>query len=533
MHLVNGQVGSARQRIVAPLTLALFMAAVSIAAEPASTPPPASAGAPGYRIIGAGITGASQLQPNVGTESKLEFTSSDARLVQAFDWAKRQARVYAHDDDPVGPWYEGGEPGRESFCMRDISHQVMGGHALGLARHTRNMLHRFAENMSESRDWCSYWGMTRMNKPRRVDYKNDAEFWYCLPANFDVLAACYRMYLWTGDSAYLDDPIFQNFYDHTVTDYVQRWALDLDHVMTRPRLLNVRGLFDANDKFQPNRGIPGYDEQTKGYVLGADVLATQYAAYSAYAYFQEFQGHEDQARVFAQRAADVRKLVNTTWWNETDQCFYARVNEQHQLEGRGGGVLLLHGVVDDGPKLKVALAGSGAGGNSRSSAEILYRYGQSDEAYARMLDVAFGPTSRREYPETSYTWVGALVNGTMGINVEAPAPLDAWIKGYWVEKIVRTLPGLGSKIAWAELDHLPIRANEVAVRHEGVTKTVMTNLAGPAFIWQACFAGNFEHLLVNGRAMKATQEPGPLGTVISSVRVTLGAGGAVTVEVAK
>ncbi len=45
-----------------------------------------------------------------------------------------------------------------------------------------------------------------MNRPASADYKSDAEFWYNLPANFDVLDACYRMYLWTGNKAYIEDP---------------------------------------------------------------------------------------------------------------------------------------------------------------------------------------------------------------------------------------------------------------------------------------------------------------------------------------
>jgi hypothetical protein len=504
----------------------LILSSVAIAAAAQAQAPVQNSG-PGYRIIGAGITGASQLQPDAGKGSTLSLESSDPQLVKAFDWAKRQARAYARDDDPVGPWYEGGEPGRESFCMRDISHQVMGGHALGLARHNENMLHRFAENISESRDWCSYWGMTRMNQARSVDYRNDARFWYCLPANFDVLSACYRMYLWSGDPAYVNDPVFLNFYDRTVVDYIQRWALGPDQIMKRPRLLNVRGILDPDDKFQRNRGIPGYDEQTRGYVLSADVLATQYAAYVAYAYFQEMRDKAEVAETYLKKAAEIRKLVNTTWWNDKDQSFYARVNQDHRMEGRGGAVLLYHGVVDDVAKVAAALKDPGRG---RSSAEILYKYGEPDQAYDRMMDTAFGSGSRREYPETSFSWVSALVNGTMGINLEAPAPMDAWVQGYWVDKVVRTLPGLGAKIQWAELRNLPVRANQIAVRHEGVHKTVMINQHGPAFIWQATFPGNYATLLVNGQPMKALAEKNALGQPVSSVRVTLGAGGAVTVE---
>ena len=56
--------------------------------------------------------------------SSLQFELSDPKLVQAFQWAKSQALVYAHDhSDPVGPWYEAALPGRDSFCMPDVSHQ--------------------------------------------------------------------------------------------------------------------------------------------------------------------------------------------------------------------------------------------------------------------------------------------------------------------------------------------------------------------------------------------------------------------------
>jgi hypothetical protein len=144
-------------RIITICIPAVVLAAASHAQSPAGNSDP------GYRIIGAGITGASQLQPDAGKSSKLELDSPDVELLKAFDRAKRQATAYARGaGDPVGPWYEGAEPGRESFCMRDISPQAMGGHVLGLDRHNVNMVRHFA----------------------------------------------------------IDDPVFLNFYDRTVADYV-------------------------------------------------------------------------------------------------------------------------------------------------------------------------------------------------------------------------------------------------------------------------------------------------------------------------
>jgi hypothetical protein len=140
--------------------------------------------------------------------SSLEPRSSDTRLVQSFNWARQQAMVYVHDGDPVGPWYEAALPGRRAFCMRDVSHQAAGSQALGLSKYTHNMLRRFAENISASKDWCSYWEINYLNHPAPIDFKSDKEFWYNLPANFDVLDACYRMYLWTGDRTYTKTPCF-------------------------------------------------------------------------------------------------------------------------------------------------------------------------------------------------------------------------------------------------------------------------------------------------------------------------------------
>ncbi len=160
---------------------------------------------------------------NAGEVGKIAFRSSDKELNEAFEWAKQQALAYAFEDDPVGHWYEAALPGREAFCMRDVAHQSMGAHVLGLTQHTKNMLLKFAENISESKDWCSYWEINRDGFPAPVDYVDDVQFWYNLPANFDVLDSCYRMYLWSGDRTYLEHPAFLNFYKRSVRDYVERW----------------------------------------------------------------------------------------------------------------------------------------------------------------------------------------------------------------------------------------------------------------------------------------------------------------------
>lgn len=496
----------------------------------------------------AGVLAATGVAQSTGEkfESKLALESSDARLVEAFNWAKKQASAYAFVGDPVGPWYEATLPGREAFCMRDVSHQSTGGHALGLDRQNLNMLKRFAENISESRDWCSFWEINRYNRPAPVDYKNDAEFWYNLPANFDILDCCYRMYVWTGDTTYINDPVFLGFYDRTVSDYVERWDLGLDRVMKRKRWMNVRGDFDSENKFNFFRGDPSYEESRDEFVLGVDLLATQYAAYLAYARIQELRGNEETARTFLEKARLLKTLINTTWWNDGGRYFYALLNQDHKLVDIAGFALLSHGVIllyrnaaDDGAKAQSVLNDLLESIKQQPStqveaqshyAEILYRYGVPDVAYAQMMDLASPNRDRQEYPEVSYSVVGAIVTGTMGITVLPISRKASEDQGFM--GIIKTLPGLGH-IAWAELRNLPIRANDVTVRQEGNVKTVFTNERGPSLIWQATFAGSFETLLVNGKPVKAQTEKEPPGRMASSVTVAVGAGDTVRVEISK
>jgi hypothetical protein len=465
--------------------------------------------------------------------SHLELRSSDARLVQSFNWAKQQAMDYAYDGDPVGPWYEASLPGRRAFCMRDVSHQVAGAHALGLSRYTHNMLRRFAENISASKDWCSYWEINNLGHPAPIDFKSDTEFWYNLPANFDVLDACYRMYLWTGDRTYIEDPVFLNFYDHSVTDYVSRWDLGIDRIMTRRNPLQTPPFF---------HGDPSYEESRRDVVLGLDLLATQYAGYRSYAAIQAIRGDAARAQFFLASALDVKRLVNTDWWNPSGGFFYALLDVNGKFHGRAGVDLLYRDVAEDGVKTQSALDTLLTDmRNEPASAveveshypEVLYRYGKPDAAYEEIVDLTRTGRERREYPEVSYSTIGAIVNGLMGINVEPAVPIEDVAQGKPFEEIVQTLPQLTSSTSWVELRNLPIGNGLVTVRHDGNQKTVLTNMGKTALTWEAEFSGSYPILKVNGKPIKSHVHTGYLGLFATSITVTVPAGNRASVEVLK
>lgn len=463
-------------------------------------------------------------------KSALEFDSSDAALVNAFRWAKQEAMSYVFDGDPVGPWYEAALPGRHAFCMRDTSHQADGAQALGLARYNHNMLRKFAENIAASRDWCSYWEIDRLNRPAPVDYKSDAEFWYNLPANFDVLDACYRMYLWTGDTSYVEDPVFLNFYDRTMNEYIARWQLSPERVMQRTSNIEMPPFF---------RGDPTYEESSRDNLVGIDLLATQYAAYRAYAAIQSIRGNGQAAQRSLENAAKMKRLINTTWWNAAGGYFYAFFNKQHQFTGRAGADVLYRDAADAGPKTASALRTllatmktepvSAVEAKSHY-AEVLYRYDDAEAARAQVIDLTREGRERREYPEVSYSVIGAMTMGLMGIRVEPTLPLAELVAGKRFATVVETLPQLTAETSWAEIRNVPVAGGVINVRHSSDRSSQLTNKGAKALAWRAAFRGSFATLLVTGKQQNARVRSGDQGFVTSSVEVTVPAGETVAVK---
>jgi hypothetical protein len=441
------------------------------------------------------MAGALPAQPVAGAlaqkvDSRVELDASDAPLVEGFRWAKKQALSYVFEGDPVGPWYEAALPGRHAFCMRDTAHQSTGAQILGLAAFNENMFRRFAENISASRDWCSYWEINKDDVPAPVDYVNDGDFWYNLPANFDVLDACYRQFLWTGNRAYLD-AVFMNFYKRTVMDYVKKWDINGD------------GLLEHLPQYG-HRGIASYDEQhIPRMMVGADLVAAQYRAYRDYARICILADEKSQADEFQAKAEHLRSAFNTSWWNASKDAYFGAIGNDGKFDEDIDNILfsLYCQIVNDGHQTERALsallrqlpaANNSAGGVEERSylPEILYRYGQSDVAYRALLSLMDPSLKRREYPEVSFAVIGACAMGLMGITPDSPS------------KTVATFPQL-SKVQWVELRHVPVLSNEISIRHAAGRSTAFTNESGPPIQWRAGLPGRFARLTLDGKQVAA------------------------------
>jgi hypothetical protein len=431
--------------------------------------------------------------------SELQFESSDARLVQAFQWAKVQALAYAHDgSDPVGPWYEAALPGRSAFCMRDVSHQSNGAAALGLYAANRNMLERFAASQSPKRDWAGYWEIDREGHPSPADYTNDDDFWYNLPANFDVLSSIVRMWQWTGDETYVTVPEFREFFDRTATDYLHSWDLEPDKLLTRPRIMNRRL---TAGRYLEQRGIPSYTEGRQDFNLGTDLIAAEYRALDSLRLVALTRHETKLADQYANKTRALSRLIEQKAWSQTDHHFVGYFSSDGRTQGSGDQMILYFRATKDPKHIRAALSYierpeylKGVGIEEESYlAQTFYDYDEKQAAYDRIMDISSVGKERREYPEVSFSVVGAIVNGTMGIQVSNVHGSDL--------PVIRSISRLLLKNDTAKLSGLQIRDNLVDLEHFGNRRSSLTNHSGPVVHWQPMFDGRVSHLWANGRAI--------------------------------
>ena len=464
----------------------------------------------------------SGFKPAVRPASPLALETPDAALAAAFAWAKDQALDYvfpaAVHGDPAGDWYEAALPSRFAFCMRDVSHQAAGAHALGLAAFNRNMLGAFAHGIAPSRDFCSYWEIDKWARPAPVDYKNDRDFWYNLTANFDVLDACWRQYLWTGDRAYLDDPAFLAYYRQSVTGYIAAWDKDGDGVPEhRPEY--------------GSRGLGGYDEgpfADRG-LYGSDLIAAMARAFESYAALLEARGGDGAsgAADLRRRAAGLRRAYDEGWWSDAKGKY---------ADGRvQGGALVFQDVIWNGvfplyfgfvppgqrreATLRRIVEAAPEGIEIESYLpEILYRYGRAEAAYARLLALADPAKARREYPEVPFALVGAVATGLMGVRPDATA------------RTVESRSALTAATPWAELRGLPVFDGLIDIRHDGRDRARLTRRTGGPIVWKAVFDGTLDALLVDGAARQAEHGTDEAGRPVSWVTVEIAPGRSATVK---
>jgi hypothetical protein len=449
-----------------------------------------------------------------GQTGSVSFISEDTSVQKAFEWAKSMALHYRGDiNDPVGPWYESALPPRYAFCMRDVAHQCMGAEILGLDKENLNMFNLFVSNISASKNWCSFWEMNKWKKPAPEDYRNDQAFWYNLPANFDLMNACFRLFQWTGNAHYINSPAFNDFQEKTANEYIDQWRLQPDSLLTRPTHPNAPVPFNEKDPFNRCRGLPSYAEARPDIKMGVDLIASIYRGLLTYASILSLKGHTKEADKFRKLAGSYQNRIESDWWNQKAGKYYTYYDNSGSFGNDEGETFLLwFDALRDKDRIDETFKSISAKFTNVENTSyyplIFYRYGRWKDGRRYLLWLADPSTKRREYPEVSFSVVEGIVQGLMGVSPDATVNTIATLYRpvYQGSSSIKNLNVLGTK---------------VSLTHKNNKESVLLNGGNKKLKWKAVFYGKFSTALVNNNKVKLKNAFSEEGTPVSYLVVNI------------
>lgn len=427
----------------------------------------------------------------------LQFRSTDGALQTAFEKAKEVALSYrGKSGDPVGDWYEAALPTRSAFCMRDVSHQSMAAEMIGLGKANKNMFSLFARNISDSKDWCSYWEINNDGKPAPADYRNDEEFWYNLNANFDVMNSVWKLYLWTGDKYYLNGPEFANFHKKSVNEYVRRWVLQPDSLLSRPLHPNAMASYNDEDSFYRCRGLASYSEGVHDLKMGVDLIASLCRGMKTYADMLRQNGQTAEAELYDTKAEQYRQHIENYWWSEKNGNYFTYYSSGGSFGHTEGETFLLwFDVLNDSTRTRKVigqiLSREWNIENESYFPYLLGQYGYTNQVRDYILHLTDLKTKRREYPEVSYGAIQGIVQGVMGIHADAR-----------VNRITTLFNGRPDDTN--TLENLPVLQRKISVT-QSRSKASFQNTGSSAVQWRVMFTGKHSFITVDGIKRKAAQ----------------------------
>ncbi|MFJ1757154.1 hypothetical protein [Kitasatospora sp. NPDC088134] len=479
-------------------------------------------------------------------------SSSDPKIAALFDWAKNKAGSWVQLPGTTGPLnaderqnggggsttyeasYWAGYAHRSAFYGRDTAHQVEGAAVLGLNAENRTMLGAFAATATAEHGYYPVWSLNFDDRSNlSIDYNGPTDFVREVPSTFELVEKADKAYRWSGDSAYVTDPVLWSSYQHATGEFVAQ------HDSARPNGVaegTGLGIF---------AGSASYDETGDDHFAEAgDSIAAQYQALLAAADLAAGRGDTARAAQCAQRAADLRGYFNSTWSGTGSGAAMVRGYRTDGTAVTGWGkenswFMPMKKILDPGPRNDAYLdyIDQQASGADRPANIEAYTYlpdtffffahHRDDTAWKWMQYVydhrddqhvvtRQGPNG--DYPEVSFTLVSQTVEGLLGVDPNAPAHALA------------TLPHLPTGTGWLQIDDLAVGRNTFALRHDGATKSTLRNTGGTdTYSWEARLPGSYPSLKVNGTARPATTRTVD-GTTYSYVTVPLAPGATTTVQ---
>jgi hypothetical protein len=256
---------------------------------------------------------------------------------------------------------------------------------------------------------------------------------------------------------------------------------------------------------------------------------------------ETLRNNEVHAQALRTKARALRAYFNSKWWDPQTKRFYlAKLpdgsfrSDLTQTIGNSEAEFILIFELPDGIEKTRAALGQLLGNHVAAAHPpsqiggvegrsylpgILYQYGEVDVAYQKLAEMWNPHLARREYPEVSFTVVGNIVGGLMGLQ-----PLSE-------PRTIETLSNLPNEKMWVEVANVPVLGNRIKVKHSGRRRTEFTNQSGGELFWRASFPGGHKELMVNGVRHIAVQGRRLNQVQESYVRVPVNAGASVVAEI--
>ncbi|WP_327357985.1 hypothetical protein [Streptomyces sp. NBC_01304] len=483
-----------------------------------------------------------------------KVSSSDPKIVEMFNWSKRKANSWVHLPGTQGPLnvderntsgtgtgtyaasYWAGYANRSGYYSRDMAHQLSGAGVLGLNAENKAMLRSYAASATAEHKYYPVWALNFDAKTYlSIDYKSPTDFVREVPATFELVEKAAEAYRWSGDRAYVDDPALWDFYRHATNEFVDLHDSIKDNGSVKVAEGTGRGIF---------QGAASYNEQSDEPLAEAgDAIGSQYQAYLAMASLARGKGDSALAATYETKAKDLKAYFNSTWSGTGSGASMVRgyTTDGRALTGWGkenSWFMPMKQLLDPGTRREAYLdyidqqaSGSGKPSNieaitylpdtffknNRSGTAwkwMKYVYDQKDIQHVNAKQGTNG-----DYPEVSFTLLGQTVEGLMGITPDAPA------------RTLTTQSRLPAGMDWLKIDDLQVGGNTFSVRHDGATKSTLTNTSGAAaYTWEARFPGTHTTIKVDGQA-RAAKTKTVDGATYSYVTPSVAPGQTVTAEV--
>jgi hypothetical protein len=390
----------------------------------------------------------------------LTVTSDDAIVEEGFAWARKRALAWVQTDAAAGnlPSYWAGYPSRPMFYSRDVCHQAVGAHLLGLDTENFAMLRHFARSATAPRKWFPLWAFHFDGSIAALDYHSDDHFVREIPAVFDLTYRSLEQYGWTGDRQWIDDPDLAAYYLRSVEDFVAAHDGDGD------------GLPEASGTGDIFVGTATYNEHADApLTVASDGLALHYAALNAVA---RLHGYAYRARAVA-----IQEEFLANWWDESLGRFARGRALDAELDFGWGlessWIVPMTGLSGDGVQnerfldyVEEQLELSPPENIEAFSylPEVFFRHSRDESAWRWLRHLI---DSRDDYPEISFTVVQHLVAGLLGIRPDAAS---AYLT------IESHLPAAIGRLT---ADHVRVGEWDLRIDQEGRHTTELTVHSGP------------------------------------------------------